>query len=84
MGRAGTLLAYHWTWNLAGWEGHDPKGLYAKARAGVIKDFTGISSPYEVPEAPELRVDTGALSLEASVAAVIALLEQNGTLSPPA
>ena len=37
----------------------DVKGLYAKARAGAIKDFTGISSPYEAPETPELKVDTG-------------------------
>jgi len=40
-------------------EARDPKGLYARARAGEISDFTGISSPYEEPEAPELALDTG-------------------------
>ena len=40
-------------------ESRDPKGLYAKARAGQIKEFTGISSPYEAPETPELKIDTG-------------------------
>ena len=77
---AGDFFEIHCAADLGVCEGRDPKGLYAKARAGVIKDFTGISSPYEVPEAPELRVDTGALSLEESVAAVIALLEGQGVL----
>ncbi|MCT0199462.1 adenylyl-sulfate kinase [Synechococcus sp. CS-1325] len=61
-------------------EGRDPKGLYAKARAGLIKDFTGISSPYEAPEAAELEVPTGRQSLEESVAQVIAYLEKNGVI----
>lgn len=43
-------------------EARDPKGLYKKARRGEIKNFTGIDSPYEEPEAPEIRVDTAALS----------------------
>jgi len=45
--------------DLAVCEARDPKGLYAKARAGEIADFTGISSPYEAPLAPEITVDTG-------------------------
>ena len=45
-------------------EARDVKGLYAKARAGVIKNFTGVSDPYEAPEAPELRLDTGDRSVE--------------------
>jgi adenylylsulfate kinase len=57
-------------------EGRDTKGLYAKARAGQIKDFTGISSPYEEPEAPELRVDTGGQSLEDCVAQVLTYLAE--------
>jgi adenylylsulfate kinase len=77
---AGDFLEIHCAADLDVCESRDPKGLYAKARAGVIKDFTGISSPYEVPEAPELQVDTGALSLEASVAAVIALLERQSVV----
>lgn len=40
-------------------EGRDVKGLYKKARDGIIKNFTGISDPYEAPEAPELRIETG-------------------------
>ncbi|MBU3007912.1 adenylyl-sulfate kinase [Cobetia amphilecti] len=45
-------------------EERDPKGLYRKARAGEISDFTGISSPYEAPENPEIEINTGELSLE--------------------
>jgi bifunctional enzyme CysN/CysC len=41
-------------------ERRDPKGLYAKAREGKIKNFTGIDSPYEAPENPEIRIDTTA------------------------
>ena len=49
---------------LAEAERRDPKGLYAKARAGQIPNFTGIGSPYEAPEAPELRIDTTAMTAE--------------------
>ena len=59
-------------------EGRDVKGLYKRARAGEIKDFTGISSPYEAPEAPELTVETGMLSIEDSAARVMALLRERG------
>ena len=62
-------------------EGRDPKGLYAKARAGVIKDFTGISSPYEAPLKPELSLDTGAMALEQSADLVINYLETQGVLT---
>jgi adenylylsulfate kinase len=61
-------------------EGRDVKGLYKKARAGVISDFTGISSPYEAPEAPEVVVETGAKSLEVCVDEVIAALVQHGII----
>uniref|UniRef100_A0A7S3Q4M3 Adenylyl-sulfate kinase n=1 Tax=Chaetoceros debilis TaxID=122233 RepID=A0A7S3Q4M3_9STRA len=56
-------------------EGRDTKGLYAKARAGVIPQFTGVSSPYEAPEKAELNVLTGSRTLEECVADVIAYLE---------
>ena len=56
-------------------ESRDVKGLYARARSGEIKEFTGISSPYEIPDAPELTVDTGNLSLEESVQQVIRYLK---------
>ncbi len=61
-------------------EGRDVKGLYAKARRGEIADFTGISSPYEVPEAAELIVDTGSQALEECVAQVILYLRQQHIL----
>lgn len=48
-------------------EERDVKGLYKKARAGLIPDFTGISSPYEAPEQPEVVIDTTALDIEAGV-----------------
>jgi len=55
----------------------DPKGLYKKALAGEIKEFTGVSAPYEVPEKPEITLNTSVLSVEESVNAVIeALLER--------
>ena len=55
----------------------DPKGLYAKARAGQIQSFTGISAPYEVPVHPELEVDTARLTPSESVAGIFAHLRQN-------
>ena len=48
-------------------ETRDTKGLYAKARKGDIKDFTGISSPYEEPQSPELRIDTGQMEIDECV-----------------
>ena len=52
-------------------EKRDVKGLYAKARRGEIKDFTGVSAPFEVPEHPDLSLDTSVLSLEESVAMLL-------------
>ena len=62
-------------------ESRDPKGLYKKARAGEIGDFTGISAPYEAPEHPELRIDTSSMPLEACVATVVDYLAARGLLS---
>jgi adenylylsulfate kinase len=62
-------------------EERDPKGLYKKARAGEIPNFTGISAPYEEPEAAELTIDTSHETLEDSAARVIAYLEERGILS---
>ena len=56
-------------------EKRDTKGLYKKARLGDIKNFTGISSPYEAPENPEIIVDTGALDLKESVEKIINYLK---------
>lgn len=55
-------------------EKRDVKGLYKRAKAGEIKDFTGISSPYEAPESPDLVLNTGAAPLEACAEAIIDLL----------
>ena len=57
-------------------EQRDPKGLYVKARQGLIKDFTGINSPYEEPVNPELIVDTHSFSIEENVEQVINYLKQ--------
>lgn len=62
-------------------EARDVKGLYARARAGEIKDFTGVSSPYERPAKPELVVDTGSESLDDCVAQVLTYLKTVGVLS---
>ncbi len=56
-------------------EARDPKGLYAKARSGDLVNFTGIDSPYEAPESPELRIDTTKLSVDEAADMVIAYLE---------
>ncbi len=61
-------------------EGRDTKGLYAKARAGQIKEFTGISAPYEEPAAPEVVVDTEAQSIEESLAVIVGYLQEKGYL----
>lgn len=57
-------------------EARDPKGLYQKARAGLIPDFTGVSAPYEPPEAPELVIDTGAQGEEESVQQLVSFIEK--------
>jgi adenylylsulfate kinase len=59
-------------------ESRDTKGLYKKARAGEIKNFTGISDPYEAPVNPELTVDTGSQTLDESAQTVINYLEEKG------
>ena len=59
-------------------EERDPKGLYKKARAGEIKNFTGIDDPYQAPENAELEINTGEKSLEECAADVISYLEENG------
>ena len=61
-------------------EGRDVKGLYKKARAGEIPEFTGISAPYEEPNAPEVVLDTNQQSVDESVATLIAHLEKGGYL----
>jgi bifunctional enzyme CysN/CysC len=61
-------------------EARDPKGLYRKARAGKIRNFTGIDSPYEPPENPEIRIDTGRVSAEQAAEQVIGQLRIAGVI----
>jgi adenylylsulfate kinase len=62
-------------------EQRDVKGLYKKARAGEIKEFTGISAPYEAPEKPELTINTAGQSVEDSAKQILAYLEKQGIIS---
>lgn len=59
-------------------ESRDPKGLYKKARAGEITNFTGVSAPYEEPESPELVVDTAHADVDACADLVVQFLERGG------
>ncbi len=61
-------------------EARDRKGLYAKARAGLIPEFTGVSDPYEVPEKPELAIDTTGLGIDDAVQQILLKLEYEGYL----
>ncbi|MBW6530700.1 sulfate adenylyltransferase subunit CysN [Sphingomonas sp. RRHST34] len=70
----GEFVEVHVDTSLAAAEARDVKGLYAKARAGQLANFTGIDSPYEPPEAPELRVDTAAESADAAAERIVAWL----------
>ena len=67
----GEFVEVHVDTPLADAEARDTKGLYKKARAGQLKNFTGIDSPYEAPEAPELRIDTTAMRADAAAAAIV-------------
>jgi bifunctional enzyme CysN/CysC len=67
----GEFIEVHVDTPLADAERRDVKGLYAKARAGKLKNFTGIDSPYEPPETPELRIDTTELSAEAAADLIV-------------
>jgi sulfate adenylyltransferase len=64
-------------------EARDRKGMYAKARAGIIKEFTGISDPYEVPEDADVVIDTTDLAPAEATREVLLFLERQGYLSPP-
>lgn len=72
----GEFIEIHVDTPLAVAEGRDPKGLYRKARRGDLPNFTGIDSPYEAPEAPELRLETVGATPEAAAERIIELLRQ--------
>jgi len=62
-------------------EQRDPKGLYKKARAGEIKDFTGIDSSYDVPQSPEIHVKTAEQSIQACAEQIVSYLAEHGFIS---
>ena len=65
-------------------ESRDPKGLYKKARSGLLKNFTGIDSPYEKPENPEIHLNTDACTIEAAAERIYQHLLESGLLDGPA
>ncbi|MBV9381836.1 MAG: adenylyl-sulfate kinase, partial [Streptosporangiaceae bacterium] len=79
---AGDFLLVHVATPLDACEARDRKGLYAKARAGLISGFTGISDPYEEPDDADLVIDTSVMSRQEAVTAVLALLTRGGWITP--
>jgi bifunctional enzyme CysN/CysC len=77
---SGEFFEVHVDTSLAAAEARDVKGLYKKARRGELKNFTGIDSPYEPPEAPEVHLDTALLSPEDAASQVIARLREAGII----
>ena len=80
--RHGDFVLVHVATPLAVCEQRDRKGLYAKARAGVIPEFTGVSDPYEVPEDADIRVDTSTMTVDDAVGLIVGYLEREGWLAP--
>ena len=74
----GAFIEIHVATPLEVCEQRDRKGLYAKARAGVIKEFTGISDPYEVPVKPEMVIDTRTLTPDLAAHRILVKLESLG------
>src|SRR5439155_17006159 len=70
----GVFLLVHVATPLEVCEARDRKGLYARARAGLLPEFTGVSDPYEEPVDADVRIDTSTLDVDAAVGAVLALL----------
>ena len=64
-------------------EQRDPKGLYKKARSGDLKNFTGIDSPYEQPENPEMLVDTSSMTAEQCAEQIVRSLRERGVITEP-
>ena len=78
--RNGTYIQIYVSTPLSECERRDVKGLYAKARAGILKGFTGIDDPFEEPESSELNIDTTDISPEQAVQEVMLYLEQKGLI----
>jgi sulfate adenylyltransferase len=75
---AGGFVLVHVATPLAVCEQRDPKGLYVRARAGAITNFTGISDPYEVPSDAEITVDTSEVSAQDAVDTIVLWLQERG------
>jgi adenylylsulfate kinase len=78
LARSPHFIEIHCSCSLMDCEQRDTKGLYALARSGAIASFTGISSPYEAPLAPELTLDTAARTIDECVAHILRLLHRRG------
>ena len=78
--RHGTFVLVHVATSLEECERRDPKGLYAKAHAGEIQEFTGVSDPYEAPHTPEIEVRTDTDSVDESVKQILSYLESKSLI----
>jgi adenylylsulfate kinase len=81
--KSGDFIEVHVDASVETCEARDVKGLYARARAGEIPEFTGISAPYEAPERPEIVIDSNRRSVEEGVEQVVRYLEEKGYLGGP-
>ena len=77
----GRFVEIHVATSLEACEQRDPKGLYKKARAGIIPNFTGVSAPYEAPESPEIELKTEGRSVDECADEIIAYIEGRGFIS---
>jgi sulfate adenylyltransferase len=80
IGEVGGFLEIYLSTPLEVCEQRDPKGLYARARAGLIKGFTGIDDPYEPPDSPEIEIDTSRVSIDEAVGIIVERLRGSGYL----
>ena len=80
----GDFIEIHVATSLEACEARDRKGLYAKARAGIIKEFTGISDPYEAPDDADVVIDTSDVTPEEAVREVLLHLEREGYVTSDA
>jgi sulfate adenylyltransferase len=80
--KGGGFVLVHVATSLEACEARDRKGLYAKARAGIVKEFTGISDPYEQPDDADVVIDTVDMSPEEAAQQIILHLEQEGYIGP--
>ena len=78
----GAFVLVHVSTPLAICEQRDPKGLYARARAGAVSHFTGVSDPYETPADADIDVDTSRMSAEDAVDTILTWLEEKGLVTP--